>query len=52
METGWIINSAQQLLKRQFASVNGFHSTLLVAANQTPVLKGGAIQMLHVGSNH
>ena len=47
-----VMNSAQQLLKRQFPSIDGFHSTLLVSANQAPILKGGAIQLLFVASNH
>ena len=53
---GWlddqVINVAQSLLKQQFPAIDGFHSTLLVAANQAGVLRGGAIQLLHVRSNH
>lgn len=47
-----IINGAQKLLKRQFPSIDGLHSTISVAANQADILRGGAIQILHVHGNH
>ena len=47
-----IINGAQKLLKRQFPLIDGLHSTISIAANQADVLRGGAIQILHVDGNH
>ncbi len=41
-----VINVAQMLLKHQFPSIDGFHSTIIhvVAANQAAILGGGAVQ--------
>ena len=47
-----VINVAQLLLKHQFPSIDGFHSTIIVAANQAAILGGGTVQILHVGGNH
>ena len=47
-----IINAAQTLLQHQFPHVEGLQSTLLVAANKCNMLGGGAIQIMHIQTNH
>ena len=47
-----IINTAQHILHQQFPSIDGFHSTVAVEANRADVLRGGAIQILHIRTNH
>ena len=46
------MNAAAKLLKHQFPHQEGLQSTLLASANKCQVLAGGAIQVLHVRSNH
>ena len=47
-----IINAGQTLLKRQFPDAGGLHSTLAVAAKSCEILPAGAIQIMHILSNH
>ena len=47
-----IVNAAAKLLKHQFPHQEGLQSTLLASTNKCQVLAGGAIQVLHVRSNH
>ena len=47
-----IIKAAQHLLHSQYPSIDGFHSTTEVSAGMADILRGGAIQILHVRSNH
>jgi len=47
-----IINCAQKMLRQQFTGNDGLRSTVLVAAKQDSTLGGGAIQILHVRTNH
>jgi len=47
-----IINAGQKLLKQQFPDIGGLESTLVVAAKSCKDLPGGAIQIMHVLSNH
>ena len=47
-----IINCAQKMLHHQFPEISGLQSTLYVAAKQCSTLCGGAVQILHVRSNH
>lgn len=47
-----IINASQKLLKQQFPDVGGLESTLAVAAKSCKTLPGGAIQIMHILSNH
>ena len=47
-----IIKAGQKLLRRQFPDVGGLESTLTVAAKSCKTLPGGAIQVMHILSNH
>ena len=47
-----IVNCALKLLRHQFPDISGLQSTLYVAAKQCLTFSGGAIQILHVRTNH
>ena len=47
-----IINAGQNLLRYQFPDIDGLHCTLTVAARKCDTLHGGAIQIMHIQSNH
>ena len=47
-----IINAGQKLLRQQFPDVGGLESTLAVTAKSCKTLSGGAIQIMHILSNH
>lgn len=47
-----IINAAQKLLRRQFPRVRGLQDTTAIVSNKGIVLPSGAIQILHIRSNH
>ena len=46
------MNAAEELLRHQFPHKKGLQSTLLASTNKCKVLAGGAIQILHMQSNH
>ena len=47
-----IINAAQNLLHQQFPNISGLQSTILASAHKGKTLDGGAVQILHIRSNH
>jgi hypothetical protein len=47
-----VISTAQQLLQKQYPSIDGFQHTTTIAAGKADILRGGALQILHVRSNH
>jgi len=47
-----IINAGQKLLHLQFPDINGLQSTAAIAARKCDILCAGAIQIIHIRSNH
>ena len=47
-----VISAVQKLLHKQYPLIDGFQLTTSIAAGKADILRGGALQILHVRSNH
>ena len=46
------MNAVQTLLHNQYPTIDGFQSTTKISAGKGDILRGGAIQILHIRTNH
>ena len=47
-----VISAVQKLLHKQYPLIDGFQLTTSIAASKADILRGEALQILHVRSNH